>query len=105
MTADRPISELKDAAARDMAALEGDGFAMRVLLTMNRRRQRRQIMIGSLGAIGSAVAGAQLTHLFGAVSTLPGAERLGAFADPEMIASCAVAGAVAIVAWAMPGRA
>ncbi len=101
---DDALTELKALYDAESGAMLDDGFAMRVIHVVAKRRQRRNIIIGAIGAIGSAIAGAQLTFFFSAAEQIEGMEQLAAFGGAETLAATVVAGTVAAVAWMLPNR-
>lgn len=85
-----------------------DGFSAGVIARIAKHRKRKAITLGAAGSIGSAIAGAQLTAFVGTMPTIVATNEAAApflsSMTPEAIATTAVAGLAAVVAWIIPNR-
>ncbi len=103
-----------DFAIEALAALPGsdhiadDGFSVLIIRKIAQRRRRKNLTLGAVGSIGSALAGAQLTSFVAAMPAVAATnETIAPFLTgftPEAIVTTGVAGLVAVVAWIVPGR-
>ncbi len=110
------MTEEEEFAIEALATLPGgagddiadEGFSALVLRKIQQRRRRRALMIGAAGSAGSAIAGAQLTAMVGAVPAIAATnENVAPFLTaltPEAIATTGLAGLVALIALIVPNR-
>ena len=109
------MTEEETQAIEALAALPGgpgddiadDGFSALVLRKIHHRR-RRALILGAAGSAGSAIAGAQITAMVGAMPAMAATNEtvapfLSAF-TPEAIAATGMAGLIALIALIVPGR-
>lgn len=102
MQSESPENLLKDDFTRLVAALEGDGFAERVLKMLESRRRFRLVAVGLAGGAGALIAGLQFAELFPNLPAVLGGLPANAASDvlsPQLLAAAALA--VALVATAM----
>ena len=70
------MTQEEEMAIEALAALPGvgdvadDGFSALVLRKIQQRRKRKALMLGAAGSAGSAIAGAQLTAMVGAMPAI-----------------------------------
>jgi len=99
------LDALPGSAADEIA---DDGFSAAVIGRIAKHRKRKAITIGAAGAIGSAIAGAQLTAFVGTMPVVTASNETVApyltAMTPESIATAGVAGLAALVAWIVPNR-
>jgi|GEM_PF-1800897 len=85
-----------------------DGFSALVLRKIHQRRRRRALMLGAAGSAGSAIAGAQITAMVGAMPAMAATnDAVAPFLSamtPETIAAMGMAALIALVALIVPGR-
>ena len=104
-------ARLQAAFAQARAPLEderqAEAFAHQVAQRLARPDRKRTLLLGGAGSTGSAIAGSQLENLFGAMH-MPSGEGIwaaaGMIATPEVMATLAIAGTVAMVAAILPRR-
>jgi len=97
------VTGLQEAWTAEAEGLSGDGFALKVVARLGQRRRRRTLLLGGTGSIGSAIAGAQMTNLFGDVPAVEAGGMTLTFSG-DVLAACVVALTVAIFAVALPDR-
>jgi len=110
------MTEEETQAIEALAALPGgpgddiadDGFSALVLRKIHQRRRRRALMLGAAGSAGSAIAGAQITAMVGAMPAMAATnDAVAPFLSamtPETIVATGMAGLIALVALIVPGR-
>jgi hypothetical protein len=110
------MTDEEELAIEALAALPGgtgddiadDGFSALILRKIHQRRRRKALILGAAGSGGSAIAGAQLTAMVGAMPAVAATnENVAPFLTamtPEAIAATGLAGLVALIAFIVPGR-